>query len=88
MRSGFTNNYAERNIERFTVTLCSKQLVSMHNVSLNASEKTSAPDQLSRTAKWKSKVFIVMMINDDDDEIKMHQINSAEKPSGGQNYFL
>ena len=38
MRSGFTHNYAERYVERFTVTLCSEKLVTAHNGSLRAQE--------------------------------------------------
>ena len=37
MRSGFTH-YAERYVERFTVTPCSGKLVTTHNVSLRIRE--------------------------------------------------
>ena len=36
--SGFTHNYAERYLERFTVTQCSENLVTTHNVPLRIRE--------------------------------------------------
>ena len=44
MRSGFTHNYAERYVERFTVTTCSEELVTYtHNVSLLIREDLRRP---------------------------------------------
>ena len=43
MRSGFTHNYAERYVERFTVTPCSQKLVTTHNVSLRIGEDLPPP---------------------------------------------
>ena len=38
MRGGFTHNYTESYVERFTVTPCSEKLVTTHNVSLRIRE--------------------------------------------------
>ena len=38
MRSGFAHNYAERYVERFTLTPCSDKLVTTQNVSLRIRE--------------------------------------------------
>ena len=43
MRSGFTHNYAQRYVERFTVTRCSERLVTTRTAYRYACEKTSAP---------------------------------------------
>ena len=43
MRSGFTHNYAERYVERFTVAPCSEKLATTYRY---ASEKTSAPGSI------------------------------------------
>ena len=45
MRSGFTHNYAERYVERFTVTPRSEKLVTTHNVSLRI-QKALGPSLL------------------------------------------